>query len=65
MKRTRVTNAFINYLHRTGANYNHIINDLVRYCGFNISRVDYVNDGRPFGRIVAKGYNGEEHNLYL
>lgn len=65
MKRTRVTNAFINYLHRTGNNYNLIVSDIVRYCGFNVKVIDYDPNCRVFGCIVAKGYNGEEHNLYL
>ena len=66
MRRIRVTNSFLNYLHRANISYN----DVVKYFGnvnnFNIRVIDYDRAYKQLGRIVATGtINGNSTNVYM
>lgn len=66
MKRTRVTNAFINFLHHTGLNYDEVIDYFNNFNNFKIEVIDYDHSYKQLGRIVASGnINGNNTNIFM
>lgn len=59
MKRTRVTNAFINYLRSINYDYQSYVNRIVLECGFNPTFIDYHRFKLGGGLLIVYGNSGQ------
>lgn len=63
MKRTRVTNAFINYLHSINYDYQSYVDRIALECGFNPAHIDHRSFKLGGGLLLVHGAHGEIYQL--